>query len=423
MWSRRRSRSTSTCADWPKLIGVEMEGGGVAAGLHDDIERPRFLMIRGVSDLANAKNNAAMKKAWRAYACHVAAAYAIGLLRDGPVQAALQRTPKTLGKPPLKRARRLRLLHGSPRRGSSTRSPACRGLRAASWRARRAWASIAAVPCDRTRRTLIVITTGWILFEAGASPPGEADQAGARPPTMLDEHRDATFQAMPGWSLARATMGPRVCTSSPRTRAGRIPRSAATDCDGVAGGRYAVHRWAGIVGVHCRGKPCGPFRIRYDTRADFATLRQQGWGTDGRREEWSSGRREGGASARRRDELSEATRRRGPRRWIARTIQQGEYRTRRRSENGTYTCPAPGDWPQADGRRRFEGSVDGASPRCGRREPRGIRAGSLSGLPEMRRPPPRARLQAHRGDRVPPAGRGASTLERALAEAGAAPGK
>jgi nucleoside phosphorylase len=72
-------------ADWPKLIGVEMEGGGVAAGLHDDIERPRFLMIRGVSDLASGDDNAGTKKAWRRYACHVAAAYAIGLLRDGPV--------------------------------------------------------------------------------------------------------------------------------------------------------------------------------------------------------------------------------------------------------------------------------------------------------------------------------------------------
>jgi nucleoside phosphorylase len=74
--------------DWPKLIGIEMEGGGVAAGLHDDIARPRFLMIRGVSDLANGEDNAEMKKAWREYACHVAAAYAIGLLRDGPVPAA-----------------------------------------------------------------------------------------------------------------------------------------------------------------------------------------------------------------------------------------------------------------------------------------------------------------------------------------------
>jgi nucleoside phosphorylase len=79
--------------DWPKLIGVEMEGGGVAAGLHDDIARPRFLMIRGVSDLANGEDNAGMKKAWRAYACHIAAAYAIGLLRDGPVKAGLRNPP------------------------------------------------------------------------------------------------------------------------------------------------------------------------------------------------------------------------------------------------------------------------------------------------------------------------------------------
>ena len=64
--------------DWPKLIGVEMEGGGMAEGLHDDIKRPRFLMIRGVSDLANGGNNAEMKERWRSYACHVAAAYAIG---------------------------------------------------------------------------------------------------------------------------------------------------------------------------------------------------------------------------------------------------------------------------------------------------------------------------------------------------------
>jgi nucleoside phosphorylase len=73
--------------DWPKLIGVEMEGGGMAEALHDDIKRPRFLMLRGVSDLADGEDNAEMKKRWRAYGCDVAAAYAIGLLRDGPVMA------------------------------------------------------------------------------------------------------------------------------------------------------------------------------------------------------------------------------------------------------------------------------------------------------------------------------------------------
>jgi nucleoside phosphorylase len=73
--------------DQPKLIGVEMEGGGVAAALHHHMTRPRFLMIRGVSDLADGEGNADMKKRWRAYARDVAAAYVIGLLRDGPVSA------------------------------------------------------------------------------------------------------------------------------------------------------------------------------------------------------------------------------------------------------------------------------------------------------------------------------------------------
>lgn len=76
--------------DMPKLIGVEMEGGGVATALHQHVLRPRFLMIRGVSDLADGKGNNATKKRWRAYARHVGAAYAIGLLHEGPVPASTQ---------------------------------------------------------------------------------------------------------------------------------------------------------------------------------------------------------------------------------------------------------------------------------------------------------------------------------------------
>ena len=64
--------------------------GGVAAGLHDDLARLRFLMILGVSDLADGEDDAGTKKVWRAHACQVAAAYAIGLLRDGPVTAGLR---------------------------------------------------------------------------------------------------------------------------------------------------------------------------------------------------------------------------------------------------------------------------------------------------------------------------------------------
>jgi nucleoside phosphorylase len=74
-------------ADWPKLIGVEMEGGGVAVALHAQRDRPRFLMVRGVSDLADGEGNAATKRQWRRYAADVAAAYVIGLLQSGPVPA------------------------------------------------------------------------------------------------------------------------------------------------------------------------------------------------------------------------------------------------------------------------------------------------------------------------------------------------
>jgi nucleoside phosphorylase/tetratricopeptide (TPR) repeat protein len=76
--------------DMPKLIGVEMEGGGVATALHAHMARPRFLMIRGVSDLADAEGNAGTKKQWRAYARDVAAAYTVGMLRAGPVPARRQ---------------------------------------------------------------------------------------------------------------------------------------------------------------------------------------------------------------------------------------------------------------------------------------------------------------------------------------------
>ena len=81
--------------DMPKLIGVEMEGGGVAAALHGHKLRPRFLMVRGVSDLCDGEGNAAMKKRWRAYARDVAAAYVAGLLRIGPVPAAQRSTTQS----------------------------------------------------------------------------------------------------------------------------------------------------------------------------------------------------------------------------------------------------------------------------------------------------------------------------------------
>lgn len=70
---------------WDKLIGVEMEGGGVATGLHETMQRPRFLMVRGVSDYADQEKGTPEVEQWREYACDVAASYAIALLREGPI--------------------------------------------------------------------------------------------------------------------------------------------------------------------------------------------------------------------------------------------------------------------------------------------------------------------------------------------------
>jgi nucleoside phosphorylase len=69
---------------WPKLIGVEMEAGGVATAAFDSPLKPGFFMVRAVSDLAENKDDPDVK-AWRDYACHVAAAYAIALLKNGPI--------------------------------------------------------------------------------------------------------------------------------------------------------------------------------------------------------------------------------------------------------------------------------------------------------------------------------------------------
>jgi nucleoside phosphorylase len=69
----------------PKLAGVEMEAFGVArAALQTDDPR-RFLMIRGVSDLADPDKDKAEVAGWREYACDIAAAYTIALLKSGPL--------------------------------------------------------------------------------------------------------------------------------------------------------------------------------------------------------------------------------------------------------------------------------------------------------------------------------------------------
>jgi nucleoside phosphorylase len=74
--------------DWPMLIGVEMEAAGVASAAFQQGQARDFFMVRGVSDLANQDKNTPRVKGWREYACAVAAAYAVGMLKSGLLPAA-----------------------------------------------------------------------------------------------------------------------------------------------------------------------------------------------------------------------------------------------------------------------------------------------------------------------------------------------
>lgn len=84
---------------WPKLIGVEMEAGGAASAAYQAVPAPGFLMVRGVSDLADAGKTAAHTNGWRAYACEVAAGFVAALLGSAPVPFDGS-SPDTAGKRP-----------------------------------------------------------------------------------------------------------------------------------------------------------------------------------------------------------------------------------------------------------------------------------------------------------------------------------
>jgi nucleoside phosphorylase len=72
---------------WTKLLGVEMEAGGVAPAAHESPVKPGFFMVRAVSDLADELKNSPTTALWRPYACDLSAAFAMSLLESGPVPA------------------------------------------------------------------------------------------------------------------------------------------------------------------------------------------------------------------------------------------------------------------------------------------------------------------------------------------------
>ncbi len=65
-----------------KISGIEMESFGVALAAANAPERPRFLAVRGISDYANSTKN----DNWHLYAADVAASFAVGFIKSGPVQ-------------------------------------------------------------------------------------------------------------------------------------------------------------------------------------------------------------------------------------------------------------------------------------------------------------------------------------------------
>lgn len=71
--------------DWPRLIGIETESARVASAAFQAASQPGVLMIRGVAAAADAHDPGTGALAWRRYACEVAAAYTLALLRSGPV--------------------------------------------------------------------------------------------------------------------------------------------------------------------------------------------------------------------------------------------------------------------------------------------------------------------------------------------------
>jgi nucleoside phosphorylase len=78
-------------ATWPKLIGVEMEAGGVVAAAFEAATHPGFFMVRGVSDFADEQKDSDLVVKWRTYACDVAVSYTMTLLKSGFISPCIPR--------------------------------------------------------------------------------------------------------------------------------------------------------------------------------------------------------------------------------------------------------------------------------------------------------------------------------------------
>ena len=63
---------------FPKSIGIEMEGYGIALASFQSVNRPGFLLIKSICDWAdNSKNDD-----WQQYAAHISASYTVSFLKS-----------------------------------------------------------------------------------------------------------------------------------------------------------------------------------------------------------------------------------------------------------------------------------------------------------------------------------------------------
>lgn len=69
--------------NWPNLLGLDMEDTAAASASHQVEAKTGFLIIRGVSDLADQSVKSENIGVWRSYACDVAASYTMALLKKG----------------------------------------------------------------------------------------------------------------------------------------------------------------------------------------------------------------------------------------------------------------------------------------------------------------------------------------------------
>ena len=75
-------------SDWPNLIGLEMEGVGVGLAAYESGLATEFLLVKGISDWADAKKS----DDWQPYAAEAAAAFAAAFLRPNHFRQGLWET-------------------------------------------------------------------------------------------------------------------------------------------------------------------------------------------------------------------------------------------------------------------------------------------------------------------------------------------